>query len=179
MKYLKFTFVDAITGVSVAAEPALHATQFPPVAGLEFVWARESAYPTPVPELFGTCPDASDTQIDGVLALYCAADFAQMQADEMALRPQPPSIQEVVTVATQARLDDFAKTRGYDNILSACTYASSPVARFAAEGQCCVKARDTTWAALYTLMEEVQAGTRPMPGSFSDVEPLLPSLGWL
>ena len=92
MKYLKFTFVDAVTGVSVAAEPALHAMQFPPVAGLEYVWARESAYPASVPELFGTCPDASDTQIDGVLALYCEADFAQMQADEMALRDPIPKV---------------------------------------------------------------------------------------
>ena len=92
MKYLKFTFVDAVTGVNVATEPALHGTQFPLVAGLEFVWARESAYPTEVPELFGTCPDASDTQIDGVLGLYCEADFAQMQADEMALRDPTPKV---------------------------------------------------------------------------------------
>lgn len=92
MKYLKFTYIDAVTGVSVAAEPARHAMQFPPVAGLEYVWARESAYPTPVPELFGTCPDASDTQIDGVLALYCEADFAQMQADEIALRDPTPKV---------------------------------------------------------------------------------------
>lgn len=92
MKHLKFTYVDAITGISVAAEPALHALQFPPVAGLEFVWARESAYPTPVPELFGTCPDASDTQIDGVLGLYSEADFAQMQADELTLRDPTPKM---------------------------------------------------------------------------------------
>ena len=92
MKYLKFTFVDAVTGISVAAEPAMNATQFPAVAGLEFVWARESAYPTPVPELFGTCPDAADTQIDGVLGLFGEADFAQMQADEMALRDPTPKV---------------------------------------------------------------------------------------
>ena len=90
MKYLKFTHVDALTGISVAAEPPLHGTQFPAVAGLDFVWARESAYPTLVPELFGTCPDASDTQIDGVLELYTEADFAQMQADELALCDTTP-----------------------------------------------------------------------------------------
>jgi len=86
MKYLKFTYVDAVTGVSVAAEPALSGTKFPPVPGLQFVWARESAYPTNLPELFGTCPDASDTQIDGVLALYAQSDWEQMQADEMNAR---------------------------------------------------------------------------------------------
>lgn len=92
MKHLKFTYVDAITGVSVAAEPALNGTKFPPVPGLAFAWARESAYPTPVPEFFGTCPDASDTQIDGVLGLYGEADFLQMQADEMALRDPTPKV---------------------------------------------------------------------------------------
>lgn len=82
MKYLKFTYVDSATGISAASEPATHGQQFPAVAGLEFVWARESAYPTPVPELFGTCPDEADTQIDGVLGFYSQADFEQMQSDE-------------------------------------------------------------------------------------------------
>jgi len=86
MKYLKFTHVDAITGRSLAAEPARNGPVFPAVAGLQFVWARESAYPTNLPELFGTCPDASDTQIDGVLALYAQSDWEQMQADEMNAR---------------------------------------------------------------------------------------------
>ena len=79
---------------------------------------------------------------------------------------------------TQTRLDTFARTRGYDGILSACTYASSSVPKFAAEGLYAVNARDMTWAALYTLMASVQAGTAPMPTGFADVEPLLPVLGW-
>ena len=89
MKYLKFTYVDAGTGISIAAEPAQNGPKFPPVVGLQFVWARESAYPTDVPLLFGTCPDDSDTQIDGVLGIYSQADWEQMQADEMQMRPDP------------------------------------------------------------------------------------------
>ena len=90
MKYLKFTHVDAITGISVASEPARNGPSHPAVVGLQFVWARESAYPTHAPEFFGTCPDASDTQIDGVLALYAQSDWEQMQADEMNARLPPP-----------------------------------------------------------------------------------------
>ena len=86
MKYLKFTYIDSITGVSVAAEPALNGTKFPAVPGLAFVWARESAYPTPVPEFFGTCPDASPTQVDGVLGLFVEADFNSMYTDELNAR---------------------------------------------------------------------------------------------
>ena len=59
------------------------------------------------------------------------------------------ALQDSIVAATQQRLDDFAKTRGYDSILSACTYATSQVAEFAAEGQYCVNVRDLTWAKLY------------------------------
>lgn len=88
------------------------------------------------------------------------------------------SVQDVIIDATQTRLDTFARTRGYDSILSASTYATSAIPRFATEGQYAVNARDQTWAALYTLMDEVQAGMRPMPTGFADVEALLPLLEW-
>ena len=87
-------------------------------------------------------------------------------------------VQESVVVATQARLDDFAKTRNYDGILSACTYAGSLIPTFKADGLYCCTARDATWATLYEFMAEVQAGTKPMPTGFASVEPLLPVLSW-
>ena len=86
MQYIKFTYVDAITGISIASEPAQNGPVFPLVAGLEFVWARESRYPTDVPEFFGTCPDDADTQVDGVLGVYLQADWETMRADEMHAR---------------------------------------------------------------------------------------------
>ena len=100
MKYLKFTYVDAITGISIASEPATNGPVFPPVAGLEFVWARESHYPTNVPEFFGTCPEDADTQIDGVLGVYVQADWETMREDEMRARNPVP---QQVTMR-QARL---------------------------------------------------------------------------
>ena len=86
MKYIKFTYVDAITGISIASEPAQNGPVFPLVTGLEFVWARESRYPTDVPEFFGTCPDDADTQVDGVLGVYSQTDWETMRADEMHAR---------------------------------------------------------------------------------------------
>jgi hypothetical protein len=83
-----------------------------------------------------------------------------------------------IVTQTQARLDAFAQTRGYDGILSACTYAADPVPKFAAEGAYAVVARSQTWSALYALLDAVQAGTTPMPTGFADVEPLLPVLAW-
>lgn len=88
------------------------------------------------------------------------------------------ALQQSIVDATQQRLDAFARTRNYDGILSACTYATSAVPKFAAEGQHAVNARDATWATLYQILAEVQAGTRPAPTGFADVEPDLPTLEW-
>lgn len=73
MKYIKFTYVTL--------------GEFPAVAGLQFIWARESAYPTDAPCFFGICPDDSDTRIEGVLGVFNQADWEQMRSDEMQARP--------------------------------------------------------------------------------------------
>lgn len=90
----------------------------------------------------------------------------------------PEEIQVEIVAATQARLDDFARTRLYDGILSCATYATSTVPKFAAEGQYAVEARDATWSALYAMLAEVEAGTRPLPAGYADIEPELPPLAW-
>ena len=78
----------------------------------------------------------------------------------------------------QLRLDQFARTRQYDGILSAASYATSTVPKFAAEGQYAVEIRDATWNALYAMWDEVKQGLRPVPKSFADIEPELPPMAW-
>jgi len=92
--------------------------------------------------------------------------------------PTPEQIKDEIVVQTQQRLDSFAQTRNYDGILSACTYASDPDPQFRLEGQYCVDARSATWAKLYEILAEVEAGTRPMPTGYADIEPELPPLAW-
>lgn len=92
--------------------------------------------------------------------------------------PNSERIKEIVIAETQRRLDEFAQTRLYDGILSLCTYANSSVPKFAAEGQRGIELRDSTWASLYTILAEVESGTRPVPASFDEIEPLLPNLTW-
>ena len=84
---------------------------------------------------------------------------------------------KTVEEATQKRLDTFAQTKGYDNIISACSYATS-ASKYGDEGRYCVSAREATWDALFQLMAEVQAGTKPMPGSVEEVMAILPVLEW-
>lgn len=100
MQYIKFTYVDSVTGISIAKQPAVNGPAFPAVTGLEYAWARESRYPTDVPEFFGTCPDDAGTQVDGVLGVYLQADWETMRADEMRARNPVP---QQVTMR-QARL---------------------------------------------------------------------------
>lgn len=110
---------------------------------------------------------------------FTPEEEAEADAEHAAWLAQAPiAVQAAIVTATQIRLDEFAQTRNYDGILSACTYATSSVPKFASEGQYCVDARDATWATLYTIMGEVLAGTRAMPAGFADVSPLLPALVW-
>lgn len=104
------------------------------------------------------------------------AEIEARKAESVAQAAQ--AFQASVVTATQARLDTFASTRNYDGILSACTYATSAIPKFAGEGQYAVNARDNTWATLYALMGEVQAGTTPMPATIDEVVALLPELTW-
>jgi hypothetical protein len=87
-------------------------------------------------------------------------------------------LQQEIASQTQNRLNIFARTRDYDGILSLCTYATSTVPKFAAEGQYGVDARDATWTTLYNILAEVEAGTRPVPSGFEDIESELPILIW-
>lgn len=88
------------------------------------------------------------------------------------------NLKQEIVANVQQRLDDFANTRNYDGILSACTYATSSVPKFAEEGQYCVEARDNTWSVLYSILADVEAGTRNIPSSYSEIELELPVLVW-
>ena len=112
MQYIKFTYVDAVTGISIAKHPAVNGPAFPQIGGLEFAWARESQYPTDVPEFFGTCPDDANTQVDGVLGVYLQADWETMRADEMWTRnpvPQQVTMRQARLALLKAGLLDAAE----------------------------------------------------------------------
>ena len=121
-------------------------------------------------------------ELDGSQDALIREGMVAMTPDQVAAHINPPKTQDQVAAefvgAIQARLDAFAKTRNYDGILSACTYAASGVPRFAAEGHACVNLRDATWSAAYVILASVQAGTRPMPSSIADIEVDLPQLFW-
>jgi hypothetical protein len=84
MKHIQYTYIT---------DPISNGPVFPPVAGLQFVWARESEYPTNTPSFFGTCDDDADLTQPGVIREWLQADWEQAQADEMERRnPVPQSV---------------------------------------------------------------------------------------
>jgi hypothetical protein len=79
--------------------------------------------------------------------------------------------------AIQSMLDETAKERGYDSILSLCTYATSPTAKFSDEGQAGVSWRDEVWAKGYAILADVESGSRAIPTE-SELLSELPSFVW-
>lgn len=87
-------------------------------------------------------------------------------------------IQDSFTAQTQTRLDTFAKTRGYDSILSLCTYATDTTVQFQIEGQYGVQVRSQTWQKLYEILNEILSGVRPITTTYANIEAELPTLQW-
>lgn len=107
---------------------------------------------------------------------YIQFETVPMSTEEIGYKKA--QIYNDIIAQTQSRLDNFAQSRNYDTILSLATYATSTVPKFAQEGQYGVEARDLTWAKLYEIMQEVEAGIREYPTSYADIEPQLPTLEW-
>lgn len=86
MKHLTYTHVDAGTGVPGYLAPMRNGPAFPAVAGLSYIFALESLYPTDKPVFYGTCDDDADTSIPGVLHVVTEADAYNAHVNEMRRR---------------------------------------------------------------------------------------------
>lgn len=82
-----------------------------------------------------------------------------------------------LTAVVQKHLDDTARTRNYDGILSLCSYAASANPQFGPEGLAGVAWRDAVWAACYSILADVQAGQRTVPTA-DQLLAELPTMVW-
>ena len=73
--------------------------------------------------------------------------------------PTLEQIQKELTAAVQLYMDSKVQEKGYDSILTACTYATSADLIFAKEAQTCIEWRDAVWRCCYKLFENMLSGS--------------------
>jgi hypothetical protein len=87
-----------------------------------------------------------------------AATEAQIAAAAQAL------LEPSIISAVQNLLDTTAQSKGYNDIISACSYAAQAVGQpFQAEGMAFLTWRSTVWNTAYTMLAQIKAGTIAMP----------------
>lgn len=119
-----------------------------------------------------------DAAFSTLLPQGCAA-ITDAEAAQLQAAP-PPSVAEIIasyTDAIQKRLDDFARTRGYDDMKSLVGYAGDPFPQFALEGDYGKAARSATWVAARDILAAVEAGEREAP-TLEALAAELPALAW-
>jgi len=93
---------------------------------------------------------------------------------------EKPAAEDVVAylkMVTQEHLDAGAQGKGYDGILSLCSYAQSTSPQFAAEAQAGIEWRDAVWVLCHKLLAEA-AGTGNGSPTASDWLAQLPKMSW-
>lgn len=141
---------------------------------------------------FEQIEDATDyvNSIDGCYYLedYKEDENGNMQLIVRQLVFPKPTFEEQVEASYKAfdsnvekRLNDFAATRRYASIYTACNARDSHIEKYAAEGEYCLKMWGETYAKCEELLAEympaVLAGERPIP-TWEEVEAHLPALVW-
>lgn len=123
---------------------------------------------------FTASPDDSEPLGRELHAAAVAGELGTIAAADLPL----PLTAADFTAAVQAHLDATARTRNYDSILSACSYATSTNLPFSLEGAAAVAWRDAVWLYYYQQLALVQAGTRAIPASTAAFIAELPTISW-
>lgn len=92
---IKFTYVDAITGVSMLDAPCANGPVLPAVPGVAIDFSNESEWPCAAPIFYGRCAVGSDPTTTGVIDVLTQEVFDAARTVEMGRR----AAQDVKTVA--------------------------------------------------------------------------------
>lgn len=100
MIYLKFTNVDAVTGIPTCDAPAANGPALPAVPGIKFEFALESKYPTDSPILYGTAPDGTDLATPGIIERVQQSAFDKAMLEELDAREALAKAQSASQIAS-------------------------------------------------------------------------------
>ncbi|MCX7779602.1 MAG: hypothetical protein N2491_01650 [Negativicutes bacterium] len=102
--------------------------------------------------------------------VYKAHAWREIEPEPIPSPPEPTpeeqqaALMKAMTDAVQAHMDTKARAKGYDNLLSAVTYAEEPtVPKFQAEGVAFRAWRSAVWAYCYEQLDAVLSGQRETP----------------
>lgn len=118
-------------------------------------------------------------KIDGYEIWYSNNNYVHVEPQPFVPRePTPDEIKQMLIDGVQNWMDEVAMSRGYDGILSACSYIDTGVERFDIEGAQARRWRSQVWAYCYAYLDEVLAGNRNIP-SLEELIEELPKIDWL
>src|SRR5690242_8980331 len=102
--------------------------------------------------------DETDETQHGLIALAIESGWQDITG---AWPPAPTTAQVIAQgeLALQNALDAVAQSWGYDNLISAASYANSTVPQFKAEAEVLISWRDQTWLWGGTQRAMIEAGT--------------------
>ena len=93
-------------------------------------------------------------------------------------QPKVSDIQNAFLMRVRDRLNNFAKTRMYDDILSACSYVNDSNLKFKSEAEYCIQMRSETYSKLFEILSDMESNKRPLITNFNAIESELPNLVW-
>lgn len=120
----------------------------------------------------GAMWQADETFLPGI-----SMTLEEVEENFTALLLDADKVKAEMTAAVQAYMDAKAQERGYDGILSACSYVDTGVTRFDSEGAACREWRSAVWNKCYEILGEVLAGMRAVPTT-AELIAELPELEW-
>ena len=134
-------------------------------------------------------PTALEAEIrSDTVYIYEIGDELPKPSPEQQLFHMAQAVTDEMAAQVQRHLDAFAFECGYDNILSACSYANDPNPTFALEGKKALEARSSTWSKANEIqndilmefqkaLEEGRGDNFKFP-EWSTVQAQLPKLVW-
>lgn len=134
------------------------------------IWSDWDIYPFTMPTLSYGMRMSSQVVSDG-------ADGYTYALEPIPVEDLMQDAKRQLTDAVQRHLDETAQGRGYDGILSLCSYIASPNPPFKEEAEAGLAWRDAVWLKCYQVMADVIGGVRQIP-SEEELLAELPTIGW-